>query len=165
MRSVQIAVLTVGAVAALVALAGCGSSKAHGEEGTVKLTQPGGSSNSTSPIGKATAKGLPPGSGLAISNQLQNSEKKTVGELDAACIITQPSNESINGTCTATAIVPGGSFALNAGGKGIGGGNGVSGSIVGGTGKYNGALGNFSSKPISNAKGGPKEVTFNYILP
>ena len=165
MKHARIAVLALGALAALALLAGCGSSKTHGEEGTVKLTQPGGSSNSTSPIGKATAKSLPPGSGLAISNQLQNSEKKTVGELDAACIITQPSTESINGTCTATAIVPGGSFALNAGGKGIGGGNGVSGAIVGGTGKYNGALGNFSSKPINNAKGGPKEVTFNYILP
>ncbi len=164
MRQIRIAVLAVGAVAALVALAGCGSSKTHGAKGTLKFTNPG-NSNSTVPIGKATAKGLPPGSGIATSNPLQNPEKKTVGEINAVCIATQASNESIDGTCTATAIVPGGSFALNAGGKGIGGGNGVSGSIIGGTGKYNGALGNFSSKPMSNVKGGPKEVTFNYILP
>jgi hypothetical protein len=165
MKRVRIVVLALGAVVALVALAGCGSSKTHGSEGTLKLTNPGGSSNSTTPIGKATGRSLPPGAGLAISNQLQNSEKQTVGEINAVCIATQVSREGIDGTCTATAIVPGGTFALNAGGKGIGGGNGVSGSIIGGTGKYNGALGNFSSKPTSNAKGGPKEVTFNYILP
>jgi hypothetical protein len=151
-------------VAALVALAGCGSSKTHGAEGTLKFTNPGGS-NKTVPIGKATARGLPPGSGIASSNELQDPEKKTVGEINAVCIATQPSSQSIDGTCTATAIVPGGSFALNAGGKGIGGGNGVSGSIVGGTGKYNGALGNFSSKPTSSGENPSKEVTFNYILP
>ncbi len=88
-----------------------------------------------------------------------------MGEIDAACIITQPSTESINGTCTGTAIVPSGSFAISAGGKGIGGHNGVSGSIVGGTGKYNGALGSFSSKPTSSGENPSKEVTFNYILP
>ncbi len=44
MRQIRIAVLAVGAVAALVALAGCGSSKTHGAEGTVKLINPGGSS-------------------------------------------------------------------------------------------------------------------------
>src|ERR1700682_6136599 len=146
MRRIRIAVLAVGVVAVLAVLAGCGSSKTHGAEGTLKLTNPGGSGNSTTPIGKATGRSLPPGTGLAISNQLQNSEKQTVGEINAVCIATQASKEGIDGTCTATATVPGGSFALNAGGKGIGGGNGVSGSIIGGTGKYNGALGNFSSK-------------------
>ncbi len=165
MRKIRIALLTAGAVAALVALAGCGSSKTHGAEGTLKFTNPGGSNKSSAPIGKATASGLPPGSGIATSSPLQNPEKKTVGEINAACIATQPSSQSIDGTCTATAIVPGGSFALNAGGKGIGGGNGVSGSIVGGTGKYNGALGNFSSKPMGSGENPSKEVTFNYILP
>ena len=164
MKRVRIVVLALGAVVALVALAGCGSSKTHGEEGTLKLTQPG-NSNSTAPIGKVSGRSLPPGTGLAISNPLQNSEKQTVGEVNAVCIATQVSREGIDGTCTATAIVPGGTFALNVGGKGILGGNGVSGSIIGGTGKYNGALGNFSSKPTSNSESAPKEVTFNYILP
>lgn len=160
----RISVLTLGAVAVLVAVAGCGSS--HGATGTIKFTNPGASANSTVPIGKGfTSKGLPAGSGIAVLNPLQNSEKKTVGEIVAACIATQTSTEGINGTCTGTAIVPDGTFALNAGGKGIGGGHGVSGAIVGGTGKYNGALGNFSSKPTSDSENSPKEVTFNYILP
>jgi hypothetical protein len=165
MRNIRIAVLGLGAVVALAALAGCGSSKTHGEEGTVKLTQSGGNSGSFGVIGKATEKSIPPGSGVAFSRPLQNSEKKTVGELNVACISTQDSKEGVGGTCTATATVPGGSFALNVGGKGILEGNGVSGSIVGGTGKYNGAVGNFNSKPTSSSKGAPKEISFNYILP
>ncbi len=164
MKNARIAVLGLGTLIALTAIAGCGSSKTHGTEGTLKFTNPGGNST-TGLIGKPTAKGLPPGSGIASSDMLQNSENKTVGEINATCIATQFSNQSIDGTCTATATVPGGSFALNAGGKGIGGSNGVSGSIVGGTGKYNGALGNFSSKPTSSGENSPKAVTFNYILP
>jgi hypothetical protein len=89
-----------------------------------------------------------------------------VGEVNALCISTnQNASEGISGTCTATATVPGGSFALNAGGKGILNGNGSAGSITGGTGKYSGAVGNFSSKPTGNGEGAPKEVTFTYILP
>ncbi len=162
MRNVRIVVLGLGALAALALLAGCGSSKSHGEEGTVKLTQPGGKSGSFGIIGKATEKAIPPGSGLAFSRPLQNSEKKPAGELNVACIATQAGG---GGTCTATAIVPGGSFALNAGGKGVLGGGGVSGSIVGGTGKYNGAVGNFSSKPTGQNENSPTNLTFNYILP
>jgi hypothetical protein len=165
MRNVRFVVLALGAIVALVALAGCGSSKTHGEEGTVKLTNPGGNSGSFGVIGKATGKSIPPGSGLAFSRPLQNSEKKTVGELNVACIATQASKEGTGGTCTATATVPSGSFALNVGGKGVLEGGGASGSIVGGSGKYNGAVGNFSSKPTSNGEGAPTNLTFNYILP
>lgn len=169
MRNVRFAVLALGAMVALVALAGCGSSKTHGEEGTVKLTQPGGASSKTNaPIGKFNGKSFTPGNGISISNMLQNTEKKTVGEINAVCIATQPSSgeDILSGTCTGTATVPGGTFALNVGGKGVVAGKGVFGAITGGTGKYNGALGNFSSKPKSSSgEEGPKEVTFNYILP
>ena len=88
-----------------------------------------------------------------------------MGELNVACIATQASKEGGAGTCTATATVPSGSFALNVGGKGVLEGGGVSGSIIGGTGKYNGAVGNFSSKPTGKSEGSPTNLTFNYILP
>ncbi len=44
-----------------------------------------------------------------------------MAEINAVCIDTQPtSGEAIlSGTCTGTATVPGGTFALNAGGKGV----------------------------------------------
>ncbi len=158
-------VLGLGAVVALVALAGCGSSKTHGSEGTLHFTEVKGNAASYGVIGKASEKGISPGNGLAFSSPLQNSENKTVGEIDAACIVTQPSTgETLNGTCTATATVPGGTFALNLGGKDIGGG-GHTGAIVGGTGKYNGALGNFSSKKTGSSENSPETLTFKYILP
>jgi hypothetical protein len=164
MKRVRIVVLALGAVVALVALAGCGSSKTHGSEGTVTLTNPGGKTGSFGVIGKATQKSLPPGAGIAFSRPLQNSAKKTEGELNVACIATQASKEGVGGTCTATATVPGGTFALNVGGKEILGGN-ITGAIVGGTGKYNGAVGTFSSKSSSGSENSPSTLTFNYILP
>ncbi len=59
--------------------------------------------------------------------------------------------------------MPGGTFALNVGGKEAAG-NHVSGAIVGGTGKYNGAVGNFNSKG-TGGENSPETLTFNYILP
>ena len=167
MTRIRMAVLALGALAALALLAGCGSSKTHGAEGTVKFTEPGGHSGVSAPIGKFNGKSFTPGTGITILTQLQSTEKKTVGEINAVCIDTQPppNPQTLSGTCTGTATVPGGSFALSVGGKGAVGGNTVSGSITGGTGKYNGALGNFSSKPTSGGESPPKEDTFNYILP
>lgn len=165
MKSVKLGVFVLVMVALGVAIAGCGSSKTHGEEGTLVLTQPGGNSGTFTPIGKFNGKSFSPGTGAAISNPYQNAAKKTVGELNAICLDTQKASgeEGLSGTCTATVTVPGGTFALNVGGKGILTGAGVSGAITGGTGKYNGALGNFSSKPTG--ENGPSTVTFNYILP
>jgi hypothetical protein len=158
MKGIRIAVLGLGAAAALVALAGCGSSKTHGEEGTVKVISPKNATHLAF-IGKPTKKGFPAGSGIAVDNEYQSSEKKPVGELDAVCIATQPS-KSLSGTCSATAVVPGGTFALNAGGKEILNGHGVSGAIVGGTGKFAGAVGTFASKT-----GNGETTVFSYTLP
>jgi hypothetical protein len=165
MRNIRIAALALMALAALVALAGCGSSKTHGEEGSVKFTEPGGETGKTfGVIGKASEKSVGPGNGFAFSSPLQSSEKKTVGEINAVCIATQPSpGNALSGTCTGTATVPGGTFALNVGGKEAAG-NHVSGAIVGGTGKYNGAVGNFNSKG-TGGENSPETLTFNYILP
>jgi hypothetical protein len=163
MKHIRTAVLAIGVVVAIVALAGC-SDSTHGSEGTVKLTEPGGETGqSFGIIGKPSGKSLKPGNGFAFSSVLQDSAKKTVGELNAFCLATQPSpGEAINGTCSGTATVPGGGFALNVGGKSIG--NSVSGAIVGGTGQYAGATGTFSSKS-SGGENSPSTLTFNYTLP
>lgn len=162
MKRIRFAVLALG-LAALALLAGCGSSKSHGEEGTLTLIEPANSGTLT-PIGH-TGKGFAPGSGATISFPLQNSGKTTVGELKAFCFATQPSSGGgLEGTCNGTVIAPGGTFALSAGSKEIFTEVGVSGAITGGTGKYNGALGSFTSKPMGG-NSGASNLTFNYILP
>jgi hypothetical protein len=162
MRSIRTAALAVGAVAMVAALAGC-SDSTHGSEGTVKLVEPGGNSGAFGVIGKATQKNISPGNGFAFSSPLQDTAKKTVGELSAFCIATAPSpGESLHGTCSGTATVPGGGFALNVGAKSIA--ENVSGAIVGGTGKYAGAVGTFSSKS-TGGENAPSNLTFDYTLP
>src|SRR5690349_6720374 len=144
MRNARYAALTIAAIAAVAGLTGC-SDKTHGDTSTLKLTEPGGKTGSFGVIGQPTGKKLTPGNGFAFSSPLQDSSKKTVGELDAICIATQPSTgNTIKGTCTGTATVPGGTLGLNVGGTNVGG--NVSGSITGGTGKYAGATGTFSSQ-------------------
>lgn len=161
MRSARIAVLAAGAALAVFALGGCGSDNTHGSEGTLKLTEPSGKTGSFGVIGNPTRGKLSPGNGFAFSSPLQDSSKKTVGEINVVCIATQPSKpEAMKGTCSATATVPGGDLALNAGGVV---GNGASGSIIGGSGKYAGATGTFSSKPTGN--GDSSNDTFSYTLP
>jgi hypothetical protein len=157
----MLAILAIG-----VAIAGCGSDETHGTEGSLTLSEPAESGGKHfGLIGKVTSRTLKAGNGFAFSAPLQESGGKTVGEINAFCIATQPSpGEAINGTCSGTAAVPGGGFALNVGGKEIGG--TVSGAIIGGTGKYSGALGTFTSKEESTGKGeGPSTLTFHYTLP
>jgi hypothetical protein len=157
-----LAALVVGVV-----IAGCGSDETHGSEGTLTFTEPPESGGKNfGIIGQPTGRQLKPGTGFAFSAPLQETGGKTVGELNAFCISTQPSpGESIHGTCSGTAEVPGGGFALNVGGKEIGG--KVGGAIVGGTGKYEGAVGTFTSTEENSGKGeeGPSTVTFHYTLP
>jgi hypothetical protein len=163
MKSIRIGAVALVVLAVAGLIAGCGSSSSHGEEGTLTLTEPG-NKGSFGFVGHPTKKGVSPGSGFAFGTPLENSSRKTVGELNAICIATAASPpEALHGTCTGTAIVPGGSFSLNVGGKSIG--ENVSGAIVGGTGKYEGALGGFSSKSEGGAKTGNETLTFNYILP
>jgi hypothetical protein len=162
-KYVRRAVLAVGVVGLVAGLAGC-SDSTHGSSGTLTLTEPGGKTGSFGLIGKPSRKGFSPGDGFAFSSPLQDTSKKVVGELNAVCISTQPSpSEGINGTCSGTATVPGGSFALNVGGKEIGG--EVSGSIVGGAGKYEGAYGVFKSVEHGSGENAPSTLTFEYTLP
>jgi hypothetical protein len=161
---VRNAVITVAVIGAALAFAGC-SDSTHWSQETLKLIEPGGKTGTNGVIGHFTRQGLTPGNGFAFSSPLQDpSSKKTVGRLRAFCIATEPSSgDTISGTCSGTAQAPGGGLALNVGGK-IG--NNVTGSIVGGTGKYAGATGTFSS--VSQGKGNgntPMTDTFNITLP
>jgi hypothetical protein len=161
MWSARNATLAVSAVAVLL-LAGC-SDNTHGSQSTLKLTEPGGNTGTFGPIGKVTRKKAAAGTGFAFSSPLQDSSKKKVGELNAFCIGTQPSNpQQLHGTCSGTATVQGGTLALNVGGN-IG--NGVSGSIIGGTGKYAGATGTFTSTPTGKGGNAPSADTYNITLP
>jgi hypothetical protein len=152
----------VSVAALLVAIAGCGDST-HGEQITLKFTEASGEAESSfGPIGKVSRGQAAPGTGFAFSSPLLDSAKKEVGEISAMCIATHPSSlDALKGTCSGTAIVPGGDLALNAGGKLS---NGASGSIVGGNGKYAGATGTFTSKG-SGGEGSPNTDTFHIILP
>jgi hypothetical protein len=136
-------ILIVAALLAALSVVGC-SDSTHGETTTLKLIEPSEENGTFGIIGTATQKGIKPGNGFAFSTPLQDpSSKKAVGELVATCIATKPSSgENIHGQCTGTAIVPGGTLALDVGGSV---GNNVSGAITGGTGKYAGATGTFSS--------------------
>lgn len=159
MLRVRNAMLVMVSIGAVIALAGC-TDETKGDEQTLKLTESAGETGTFGPIGNATDKSTPPGSGFAFSTPLQDSSQKAVGQLDAICIATQPSQgQDLKGTCTATATVPDGTLALNAGGT-IG--EEVSGAIVGGTGKYAGATGTFTSV---NADNGGSDDTFNITLP
>jgi hypothetical protein len=167
MKSMKLGLWILAVLAIAVAISGCGSDGTHGSEGTLTLTEPAESGGKHfGVIGKVTGRTIGVGNGFAFSAPLQESGGKTVGEINAFCIATQPSpGESLNGTCSGTAEVAGGGFALNVGGKGIGG--DVSGAIVGGTGKYAGAVGTFTSKEESAGSGeeGPSTLTFHYTLP
>ncbi|MGH2926253.1 MAG: hypothetical protein ACRDK1_09820 [Solirubrobacterales bacterium] len=150
----------MSAIAAAMVLAGC-TDETTGSEETLTLTEVDKGSH-FAPIGNADAQGHePPGSGFALSIPLQDSSHDTVGEINAVCIATRPASSEpvLSGTCTGTADAPDGQLALIAGGDEIG--QDVTGAIVGGTDKYEGATGTFSSKSP-----GPNTIdTFNITLP
>jgi hypothetical protein len=154
------AALTIAAIGAAIALAGC-TDKTHGSEQTLKFIQPRGHTRNFGIIGTPSQRGLSPGTGFAFSAPLQNSAGKVVGGVNAFCIATQPSPSAVKGTCSGTAAVPGGTLALSVGGSL---GNNVSGAIVGGTGKYAGATGTFSSVH-TGGKNGPRDDTAHITLP
>jgi hypothetical protein len=146
--------IAMSAVAAAMVLAGC-SDKTTGDEQTLTFTENEGQGE-FGIIGNATQNRTPPGKGFSLSLPLQDSSKKTVGEFNAICIATQPSSgNNLTGTCSGVADVPGGQLAIQVGGPIT---QGVTGAIVGGTGKYEGATGTFTS-PDKGAD------TFNITLP
>jgi len=148
-------------IGAAMVLAGC-TDETTGSEETLTFTESSRGSH-FAPIGDATRAHDPPGTGFALSIALQDSSKQTVGEINAVCIATKPSPEPVlYGTCSGTADVPEGQLAITEGGTiGDNTPSGPSGAIVGGTGKYEGATGTFTSK----LSGERTQDTFNITLP
>jgi hypothetical protein len=147
-------VVLVCAGAAGLLLAGC-SDETAGDEQTLTYTEGKGE---FTPIGDVTREKTPPGSGFALSIPLEDDSGSTAGTLYAVCIATQESSgENLMGTCTGTADLSAGALALNVGGE-IG--ESVTGSIIGGTGDYDGATGSFESSGGNHATD-----TFTFTLP
>jgi hypothetical protein len=150
------------ATVAAMAVAGCTDETTGSEETLVLIESDKGSH--AAPIGHYPPnQNPPPGNGFSLSIPLQQSTgtAEPVGEINAVCIATQrgfQEGPSLQGTCSGTADVPDGGLALNVGGE-IG--EDVTGAIVGGTGKYEGATGSFTSKPYGE---GARD-TFNITLP
>jgi hypothetical protein len=146
--------MAISAIVAAMALAGCGDDTTGSEE-TLTLTEVDKGAH-FAPIGDTTENRTPPGSGYSLSIPLRDSSKRTVGEINAVCIATRPGAEEPNlqGTCSGTADVPEGQLALSVGGEIQ---QDITGAIVGGTGKYEGATGTFTSTQ--------SEDTFNITLP
>jgi hypothetical protein len=147
--------MAMSVIAAAMVLAGC-TDETTGSEETLNFTEVDKGSQ-FAPIGKASENSNPPGSGFALSIPFQDSSKKTVGELNATCIATKPAKR-LYGTCSGTANVPGGQLVVSVGGDV---GDNVSGAISGGTGKYEGATGTFTS----TSSGEGSKDTFNITLP
>jgi hypothetical protein len=146
--------LALAALVAIAAFTGC-SDKTTGSSETLTLTEDE-QRGEFGVIGNGTQNRTEPGQGFSIHLPLQDSSKKTVGEINATCIATQPSSgNDLTGACSGVANVPDGQLALQVGGPIT---QGVTGAIVGGTGKYEGATGTFTSPD-----NGPD--TFDVTLP
>ena len=158
MGRVRNGAIALVAVVAATVLAGC-TDETTGDKQTLNFTESDKDAH-FAPIGNATDRSNPPGSGFALSIPLQDSSKKAVGEINAICISTKasPAHGNLEGTCSGTADVPDGQLVINVGGEV---GNDVTGAIVGGTGKYEGATGTFTSK----SSGQGSDDTFNITLP
>jgi hypothetical protein len=149
---VRNAAIAMSAVAAAAVIAGCGETA--GDEQTLTYTEGRGE---FSPFGGASERRTPPGGGFTLSVPLED-DSGSAGELNAVCIATQESpGFPRTATCSGAADLPDGQLALNVTGKIR---EDVTGSIVGGTGDYEGATGTFEST------GGEQPTdTFTFTLP
>jgi hypothetical protein len=154
----------VAAAAAAVAVATLGLSACGGDdngkfqEKTLKLTERDTDFFSfvdAPPKTKLTADGpekVSNGDQLTFSSDLLDGSKKDVGDLDVTCAFTRATGrlDSSSAVCTGALTVPGGTLTAGVGGKAFAEGDqaGVStrGSILGGTGNYAGATGDFISE-------------------
>lgn len=150
------AVLAAGAAFLLI---GCADNTTGSEE-TLTFAEVEGGADSA-PVGNATEGHNPPGRGFSLYIPLQNSSKETVGAINAVCIATRraPAEPLLSGTCSGMADVPEGQLAITMGGTVDP--HDTSGAIVGGTGKYEGATGAFTSK----LTGGKSTDTSKITLP
>jgi hypothetical protein len=152
--------IAIALMGVAMALAGC-TDDTTGSEETLTFSELDAESRFAQIGNYPPGRNPPPGRGFSLSIPLQEAQgTETVGTINAVCIATKPGPQEPNlrGTCSGTADVPDGQLALSVGGEIA---QDVTGAIVGGTGKYEGATGTFTSKSL----GGDTIDTFNVTLP
>lgn len=110
------------------------------------------------------------GDQLTFAGDLVDGSKKDVGDSDITCVFTRTTGQprrgvsagrmdSSSAVCTLVMTLPGGSLTTSLGGKAFAQGETTRGSIVGGTGDYAGATGEFTSQAESD------EATVHVFVP
>ncbi|MDQ3850267.1 MAG: hypothetical protein M3296_06600 [Actinomycetota bacterium] len=105
-------------------------------------------------LGRQGPEKLSNGDQLAFRQLFVDAARKTVGALDATCLITGAGNgrfDQASSTCHGTATVPGGQLFLSVGGKPFRT-DTTRGAITGGSGRYEGAVGSFVSVGENNSR-------------
>lgn len=113
-------------------------------------------------LGPEGPKKLSSGDQLTFSSEFLDRRERDVGELNVSCSITRPGGfDKSRQQCTGTATLPKGLLTLARGGRVFGGGD-TSGAVVGGTGAYAGATGDFTE---AEQKSGKTDYTFRIVVP
>ncbi len=113
-------------------------------------------------VGEEGPEKLSPGDKLTFRANFVDASKKDIGDLDVACTITKGGRfDKSSSQCSATVTLPDGTLAVSVGGRTFTGGT-TRGAVIGGTGKYAGATGTFSSK---QEKGGTSKDVFKLFVP
>ena len=113
-------------------------------------------------IGDEGPERLSNGDAFTFSGDLLDGSGKDRGELDTSCAVTRPGGfDEAHLQCTATATVPGGTITLARGGRVFAGAD-PRGAVLGGTGTYAGATGDFTEGEES---AGRTPYTFHLWLP
>jgi hypothetical protein len=115
-------------------------------------------------LGPDGPENLSNGDQLTFASDLLDASKRDVGDLDVTCIFTRPGRfEDASAVCTGVMTIPGGSLVASVGGRafaqGAQEGGTTTGAIVGGTGDYAGATGDFKSE------GEPSRDTVHVFVP
>lgn len=156
-------------LAAAFGLAACGSDDADTfAKRTLRLTEQqtdnfGFADNAPrTTMGEEGPQKLSNGDQITFSSDLLDGSRKDVGDLDVTCTVTRPGGFDVSHQhCAGTATLAGGSLTLSRGGR-VFGGTSTAGSILGGSGTYDGATGSFTE---SEEQDGRTPYTFRILVP
>ena len=113
-------------------------------------------------VGEEGPRNLSNGDAVTFSSDLLDGSERDVGDLDISCSVTRPGSfAESHQHCTGTATLPDGALTLSRGGR-VFGGDSSSGAVVGGTGAYAGATGDFEE---AEERDGRTPYTFHILVP